>query len=85
MTKNKKIRIELRFDEIEDKEIIEFIDKYGSTRAGFIKQVLKVYKNQFENITHEPIKNIENDISVEKKTPKKPKINDISFSSKNTD
>lgn len=44
---NKKVRIELQYDPEKDKDIIDFIDENGSTRAGFIKQVLKMYKNQF--------------------------------------
>lgn len=87
MTKNKKVRIELRYDEINDKEMIKFIDENGSTRAGFIKHVLQMYKNQVENITPESMKNSKFETPKEKKKPKKskPKIKDISFSSKNTD
>jgi len=42
------IRIELRFDHEKDKDIIDFIDENGSTRAGFIKNILKLYKNQLD-------------------------------------
>jgi hypothetical protein len=45
---SKKVRVEIRFDEEKDKDIIDFMDEYGSTRAGFIKQVLRIYKNQIE-------------------------------------
>lgn len=46
---NKKVRIELRYDPIKDKDVIEFIDRYGSTRAGFIKNIIKIYKNKIES------------------------------------
>lgn len=51
MAKDEKVRIETRFDAIKDKEIIDFIDNNGSTRAGFIKQIIKMYKNQIEGVT----------------------------------
>lgn len=57
---DEKIRIELRFDPVKDKDIIGFIDENGSTRAGFIKQILKLYKNQFDTeltSKNEPEKN----------------------------
>lgn len=86
MTKNKKTRIEIRFDEIEDKDMIDFIDNNGSTRAGFIKQVLKMYKNQMETTMPDTVNNnkTENNDEADKKQEKeKPqKINDVSFSSK---
>ena len=44
---DEKIRIELRFDPEKDKDILNFIDEHGSTRPDFIKQVLKLYKYQF--------------------------------------
>jgi len=37
----------LSWDLEKDKDILNFIDEHGSTRAGFIKQVLKLYKYQF--------------------------------------
>lgn len=88
---SKKVRIELRFDEVKDKEMINFIDEYGSTRAGFIKQVLKMYKNQVDE-TNSPKftayqqsntveKNPDNN-NTERKKRKPSSINDISFSSK---
>lgn len=45
---DKKVRIEIRYDEEKDKDMIDFIDEYGSTRAGFIKQVLRLYKHKIE-------------------------------------
>ena len=45
---DEKIRIELRFDPEKDKDILNFIDEHGSTRPDFIKQVLKLYKHQFD-------------------------------------
>ena len=42
------IRIELRFDPEKDKDIIDFIDENGSTRAGFIKNILKLCENQLD-------------------------------------
>lgn len=86
MTKNKKTRIEIRFDEIEDKDMIDFIDNNGSTRAGFIKQVLKMYKNQMETTMPDTVNNNKtenNDEANKKQEKEKPqKINDVSFSSK---
>lgn len=86
MNMSKKVRIEIRFDEVEDKEMIDFIDKYGSTRAGFIKQALKVYKKQIEGsiptvdkeTVDEPKKEKEYNSKRKKLTTK----NDIAFSSK---
>jgi len=78
---SKKVRIEIRLDENKDRDMIEFIDKFGSTRAGFIKQVLKMYKNEME--TQQITKNYNKTInsSNEKKINTR-KINDVSFSSK---
>jgi len=41
----KKERIELQLDQEKDKKLIQFIDENGSTRAGFIKFVLRHYMN----------------------------------------
>lgn len=85
---SKKVRIEIRLDEVEDKEMIDFIDKYGSTRAGFIKQVLKVYKNQLEDVSSIPTTKRSVEAETENKNTSnsnRKKIstnNDISFSSK---
>lgn len=87
---SKKVRIELRFDEVKDKELIDFIDEYGSTRAGFIKQVLKMYKNQFDETNSSKFTALQQSNAVEKsssnntgKKKRKPSsINEISFSSK---
>ncbi len=56
---NEKIRIEIRFDPEKDKDIIDFIDENGSTRAGFIKQVLKMYKNESDKMLVAPKNEIE--------------------------
>lgn len=92
MKKNEKVRIEIRFDEIKDKDLIDFIDNNGSTRAGFIKQVLKTYKNQMEIMipnTIDSSKIIKGDEQANKSTQKKKKklskINDTSFSTKDFD
>lgn len=54
---NKKVRIELQYDPIKDKDTINFIDKNGSTRAGFIKSLILQYKNAMEDNTVSHIKN----------------------------
>jgi len=41
--KEKKIRVELFFDKKEDADIIEYMDRYGSSRAGWIRSALKEY------------------------------------------
>ena len=82
---NKKVRIEIRFDEEKDKEMIDFIDEYGSTRAGFIKQVLKMYKSQVEESKHAAFNNVpKKELEKEKSKKKKKKLPviDISYSSK---
>lgn len=85
MTENKKLRIEIRYDEITDKDMIDFIDKNGSTRAGFIKQVLLMYKNQIESMTLTTFNSPVSETKEEKKNleekKSKRKINDISYSS----
>lgn len=40
-----KERIEIQLDTIKDADLISFIDKNGTTRAGFIKNVLRHYMN----------------------------------------
>jgi len=44
--KEKKIRVELFFDKKEDADIIEYMDRYGSSRAGWIRSALKSFKIQ---------------------------------------
>lgn len=87
MQMSKKVRIEIRFDEVDDKDMIDFIDKFGSTRAGFIKQVLKVYKSNMENMKASTPDDIEPEVNkktITKNNDKKKLStkNDISFSSK---
>lgn len=41
----KKERIEIQLDQEKDKKLLQFIDENGSTRAGFIKFVLRHYMN----------------------------------------
>lgn len=41
--KKKKIRVELFFDKQEDADIIEYMDRYASSRAGWIRSALKEY------------------------------------------
>ena len=86
MKRNKKVRIEIRFDEVEDKEMIRFIDENGSTRAGFIKQILKMYKNQSDKMTINTFSEQKSE-TIKSDNPKKERkslsnVNDISFSSK---
>jgi len=85
MSSNKKERIEIRFDPIKDKDMIEFIDNNGSTRAGFIKQVLIMYKNQIENtaINNSSFNNDNTEDRNNNNEPKKKKANlGTAFSSK---
>lgn len=85
-----KIRIELRYDAIKDKDIIDFIDRNGSTRAGFIKSLILQYKNTMGSnalsFNQEEVQPLEQG----NKSSDKPKINKRkvpklgqSFSSKN--
>lgn len=81
------VRIELRYDAVKDAEILNFIDTYGNTRAGFIKNVLVFYKNEFEKTEKtatpqeaikEPVKTPKRDpkperVEVKKQEPEKPK------------
>lgn len=83
----KKVRIELRYDPVADKDIIDFLDKYGSTRAGFIKSIINIYKNQIEEKSVAPeleTKKIEETQRSEKnnKKEKKRPILGEAFSSK---
>lgn len=81
----------MRLDPEQDKDIIEFIDSYGSTRAGFIKQVLRIYRKQIESgeKSEKQKEEIEPSINEQKKikeTPKaKPAIKEIAFNSKDFD
>jgi len=52
MTKKKKERVELQFNlsNQAEKELIEFIDQNGSTRAGFIKSVIRQYMNTMQSM-----------------------------------
>ena len=90
MSKKNEVRMEIRYHKEKDKEMIDFIDTYGSTRAGFIKQVLKLYKTQVQasNMASMPLPGEENqthDKFASKKTSKKkPRLGE-SFSSKKFD
>lgn len=85
---NKKVRIELQYDPIKDKDIIDFIDRNGSTRAGFIKSLVLQYKNAMESNSiayKETTTTSQENLNTNKpkKTAKKiPKLGQ-SFSSKN--
>ena len=86
MSNGKKVRIELRFDEIEDRDLLSFIDTNGSTRAGFIKQVIMMYKNQ--TLAGTPTGSVpeQQETAVQINEPskkKKRKPTDIGFSSDN--
>lgn len=41
--KEKKVRVEIFFDKKEDADVIEYMDQYGSSRAGWIRSALKEY------------------------------------------
>lgn len=91
MSKKNEVRMEIRYDKEKDKEMIDFIDTYGSTRAGFIKQVLKLYKTQVQasNMASMPLpgenrKQTHDKFSSKKATRKKPRLGE-SFSSKKLD
>lgn len=80
MSNKNKLRIEIRLDKTDDKELIDFIDENGSTRAGFLKHILIMYKNKMESIQvndNEQAKELDN----KKDNKKLKKINDVSFSS----
>lgn len=85
MTKHKKERIEIQLDPLKDAELIQFIDENGSTRAGFIKFVLRHYMNSFQ-VDNKPStfqqSKTDNTISnqVDKQKKKAPKLGQ-SFSS----
>ncbi|WP_394463967.1 hypothetical protein [Thalassobacillus sp. B23F22_16] len=90
MTKKKMERIELRYDPEKDKDMLDFIDNNGSTRAGFIKHVLKMYKNQMETMIKMPddsqkaaeSNNEEEKNSFGKRRRKPSNLGNASFSSK---
>jgi len=92
MSKKNEVRMEIRYDKEKDKEMIDFIDTYGSTRAGFIKQVLKLYKTQVQasNMASMPLpgegnrKQTHDKLSSKKTNRKKPRLGE-SFSSKKFD
>jgi hypothetical protein len=67
---SEKIRIELRYDAIKDKDIIDFIDRNGSTRAGFIKSLVLQYKNSIES-NRTPFQDSQPYLDQEKSSPKK--------------
>ena len=46
----KKERIEIQLDTDKDADLLQFIDENGTTRAGFIKFVVRHYMNSFEGI-----------------------------------
>lgn len=81
MAKKDQIRIEIRYDKVRDKEMIDFIDKYGSTRAGFIKQALNIYKTQVESSGTQNTNDLTNTPAKDNTKKKKPILGD-SFSSK---
>lgn len=77
MSAKKKERVELQFNMESDaeKELIDFIDQNGTTRAGFIKSIVRQYMNAMQslgqNVTQQPKK--ENPVfkkPLKKKTPK---------------
>lgn len=77
----KKVRIEIQLDPEKDEELIQFIDDNGSTRAGFIKFVLRHYMNTIEgNHGADPLpedikQEKNNELKVEKKNKKRlPKL-----------
>jgi len=49
---SKKERVELQFnmDNKAEQEIIDFIDQNGTTRAGFIKSVIRQYMNTMQSL-----------------------------------
>lgn len=92
MPQKKKPRVELRFDPEKEGDLLDFIDKNGTTRAGFIKFVIRHYMNAMETRNHqpqseptksEPIKEIQKEKTKSQATRKKqlPKLGN-SFSTK---
>lgn len=55
MAEKKKERVELQFnlENEAEKELIEFIDQNGTTRAGFIKSVIRQYMNTMQSLVHQ--------------------------------
>lgn len=50
MAKKKKERIELQLDPEKDADLLQFIDDNGTTRAGYIKFVLRHYMNSLQGV-----------------------------------
>lgn len=44
MSRNKnKEKVEILLDKVKDKDILDYMNKHATTRAGFVRQVLKEY------------------------------------------
>jgi len=81
----KKERVELQFNmnNEAEKEIIDFVDNNGTTRAGFIKSIIRQYMNAMQSLEQ----NVTQQAKKENPVPKKPSKRKIpklgsSFSSK---
>lgn len=77
----KKERIEIQLDQKKDAKLIQFIDENGTTRAGFIKFVLRHYMNSLQGDNLITIKGEEEETNSNLKNKKVPKLGQ-SFSSK---
>jgi len=84
MSNKNKLRIEIRLDKTDDKELIDFIDKNASTRAGFLKHILIMYKNKMESMQFNENEQAK-EVDSEKDHKKLKRINDVSFSSNDFD
>lgn len=84
-SEKKKERVELQFNlsSETEKELLDFIDQNGTTRAGFIKSIVRQYMNTIrgmgKNAPSEPIQQPQTSKRKEKR--KVPKLGS-SFSSK---
>lgn len=81
----KRDRIEVTFntEKESDLEMLNFIDKNGSTRAGFIKTIIRQYMNNMQSLGTDNVSSEETkEMSVTKPNKKQiPKLG-ASFSSK---
>lgn len=57
MAEKKKERVELQFnlENESEKELLNFIDQNGTTRAGFIKSIVRQYMNTIQSISSQEV------------------------------
>lgn len=84
MTEKKKERVELQFNMEKEADLLRFIDENGSTRAGFIKTIIRQYMNTMQSLGQQNLVQQSKEETTPTKNINKKKVPKLgsSFSSK---